>query len=153
MTLSLVMAAPSETEDADTPVFTIGYEKHTPDTFVQTLARFDVKRLIDVRELPLSRRKGFSKTALAAKLRESGIEYVHVREAGNPFRAQKGDIETCLRLYAGHLEEHTVKRVLDLALSAPSALLCVEQCAHECHRSVLANRMRAALASVRIVNL
>lgn len=147
------MVAPTDIDEVDTPVFTIGYEKHTPDSFVNALARFDVKQLIDVRELPLSRRKGFSKTALAATLRESGIEYVHVREAGNPFRAQKGDIDACLKLYADHLSTQAVSRVLELSLRAPSALLCVEECAHECHRSVLARRLREASRSVRIVNL
>src|SRR5215208_2853638 len=62
-------------------VFTIGYEQHAePSSLVDALRTAGVRRLVDVRELPLSRRRGFSKTALAAALATAEIEYQHVRE-------------------------------------------------------------------------
>jgi uncharacterized protein (DUF488 family) len=66
-------------------VFTTGYEQHADtSSLIDTLRAVGVRRLVDVRELPLSRRRGFSKTALAAALATADIEYEHVRELGNP---------------------------------------------------------------------
>jgi len=68
-----------------TTLFTIGYEGHpTPGSMVTTLQGADVERLLDVRELPLSRRRGFSKTLLSATLAEHGIRYDHERGAREP---------------------------------------------------------------------
>jgi len=54
-------------------IFTIGYEGKSLDQFVAELRRNRISRVIDVRELPLSRRKGFSKTPLTAALAAAGI--------------------------------------------------------------------------------
>ena len=43
-------------------MFTIGYEGRDVDEFVSCLMQYKVTRLIDVREIPLSRKKGFSKS-------------------------------------------------------------------------------------------
>jgi uncharacterized protein (DUF488 family) len=51
---------------ATSQVFTIGYEGRDIDEFVICLKDFNITRLIDVRELPLSRKRGFSKSTLAA---------------------------------------------------------------------------------------
>lgn len=136
-------------------MFTIGYATHTPDSFAARLVDQGVRRLIDVRELPLSRRKGFSKTALSERLKLDGIEYVHVRAVGNPHRAQKHDIARCLELYEGHLRAAplAISQVLALVLGAPSALLCVEACAAECHRSVLARMLVGRERGLRVVDL
>ncbi|MDR1430587.1 MAG: DUF488 domain-containing protein, partial [Propionibacteriaceae bacterium] len=40
--------------------------------------------LVDVRQTPISRKRGLSKTALGAALSEAGIDYIHLRELGNP---------------------------------------------------------------------
>ncbi len=47
-------------------LFTIGYEGAQLADFLATLACHRVSVVVDVRELPLSRRKGFSKNRLAA---------------------------------------------------------------------------------------
>jgi len=36
------------------------------------------------------------------RARRNNIEYVHLRQAGNPYRDQKDDITTCLALYSKH---------------------------------------------------
>jgi uncharacterized protein (DUF488 family) len=45
---------------------TIGYEGVSIDAFIATLKAAKVTLLLDVRELPISRRRGFSKTALSS---------------------------------------------------------------------------------------
>jgi len=122
-------------------LFTIGYQGRTLPDFVRSLIDADVEQVIDVRELPLSRRRGFSKTPLRTALEESGIEYVHIRAAGNPYRhdAPKG-LDRCLAMYRAHLERHpeVTASVLRAAAGKRSALLCAEANADQCHRSVLA---------------
>ncbi len=117
-------------------ICTIGYEKRTPDEFVDALRTAGVEQLIDIRQLPLSRRKGFSKTPLAAILAGVDIAYVHLRNAGNPFRHFDDNI---LALYAGHLQSspEIVDEVLEVATAKRSALMCLERDHAQCHRSVL----------------
>ena len=124
--------------------FTIGYAGRTLGEFVAALVEAEVDRVIDVRELPLSRRKGFSKTLLSQALARRGIEYVHLRAAGNPYRDKKQDVEHCLALYAGHLDDHpaVLTEVNAAATGRRAALLCVEAEACHCHRSVIADRLR-----------
>ena len=59
----------------DLRILTIGYEGASVEGFLQTLKASGVTQLLDVRELPLSRRKGFSKNALASMLILAGIGY------------------------------------------------------------------------------
>jgi hypothetical protein len=56
-----------------TTLRTIGYEGASVDGFIAALRRSRVSLLIDVRAVAVSRRKGFSKTALAAALAEAGF--------------------------------------------------------------------------------
>lgn len=121
-------------------IFTVGYEGRDLDEFVAILQAADIDRVIDVRELPLSRRRGFSKTPLSEALASAGIEYVHLRIAGNPFRDQRADVQRCLALYQGHLDRspEVISTVLETARGHRAALLCVEREACNCHRSVIA---------------
>ncbi len=135
--------------------FTIGYEGSTVAEFVDKLLKAGVDRVIDVRALPLSRRRGFSKTALGEALGAKGIEYVHLRAAGNPYRDQKSHIEKCLALYGGHLDRHpaVVDAVDELLVGHNAALLCVEGTPDRCHRSVLVERLRAKHPRRRVTHL
>jgi uncharacterized protein (DUF488 family) len=118
-------------QKAPTRILTIGYEGAS----------------LDVRELPNSRRRGFSKSALSAALREAGIEYSHERALGSPREMRRrlrkeGDLERFFGDFCNYLA--TQQTLLDaVARSAGSlALLCYERNPAECHRSVVA----AALA-------
>lgn len=74
--------------DAPQTIYTIGYEATTMADFLAALQRAGVRRVIDVRALPLSRRPGFSKSSLAAHLAEVGIEYRHLKALGTPKRGR-----------------------------------------------------------------
>jgi len=127
-------------------LFTIGYEGATQAEFVAALVGAGVRRVIDVRAVPLSRKPGFSKNVLAAGLREAGIDYVHLKALGTPPEgreaARKGNKAGLERVYAGQLEtpEAVVQglQMLELAVEMPSALLCFERDPGMCHRTLLA---------------
>ena len=126
-------------------IFTIGYEGTTVAEFVDALKVAGVERVIDVRALPLSRRPGFSKTALGGALNEAGLEYVHLKALGTPAEgraaARAGRHADMARVYTGQLElpEAMVQaeQMLELAREKPSALLCYEREPQHCHRTLL----------------
>ena len=60
-------------------LFTFGYDGLTIEAFITRLQTAQVKTAVDVRELPLSRKKGFSKSAFCAALSTHGIAYLHAR--------------------------------------------------------------------------
>lgn len=130
---------------AQTKLFTVGYAGRSLPEFVRLLQEHDVKLLVDVRALPLSRRRGFSKTPLREALAEVKISYLHLREAGNPYRQEADDIERCLRLYRNYLDSHpaVVEAVQAAICGQRAALMCLEAEAHLCHRSVIAQQLAA----------
>ncbi|HYG46414.1 MAG TPA: DUF488 domain-containing protein [Allosphingosinicella sp.] len=131
------------------PLFTIGYEGKTQAEFLDELRAAGVELLIDVRAVAASRRPGFSKTALANGLREAGIDYLHLRALGTPAdgrqAARAGRVADMRAIYAGQLETPEAALAMEQALAEasarPSALLCYEREAPDCHRSMLAQRM------------
>lgn len=130
---------------------TIGYEGTGFKAFITTLHRAGVKLVIDVRDLPLSRRAGFSKTPLSASLATEGVGYVHIKPLGTPKEGRIANkqhdwekfwdiVDTQLHSPPAMLAfEHAVK----LASTTPSALLCFERNHDTCHRLRVAEEMAA----------
>jgi uncharacterized protein (DUF488 family) len=126
-------------------VWTIGYEGHDPESFVSTLRKARIERVVDVRELPLSRKAGFSKNVLAAGLQRAGIAYSHAKALGTPRPVRHalkagGSVEDFRRDYLAHLRENmdAVEELERVASGERCALLCVERELETCHRGVLA---------------
>ena len=139
-------------------IFTIGYEGVTQAEFLAALEQAGVKRVIDIRAIPNSRRPGFSKTPLRNALAEAGIDYVHLRALGTPAdgraAARAGRTADLERIYAGQLElpEAIAQSVemVELAREMPSALLCYEREPSGCHRTLL---LRSTVPQVEVVDL
>lgn len=126
-------------------VWTIGYEGHDVESFVETLRKARIGRVVDVRELPLSRKAGFSKNALAAGLQRAGIAYSHAKALGTPRPVRHalkagGSVEDFRRDYLAHVRENmdAVEELERVASAERCALLCVERKLDVCHRGVLA---------------
>lgn len=125
---------------------TIGYSGFTPETFADKLAENDVEVLIDVRQRPLSRKKGFSKRGLQQFLEARGIQYLHIQTLGvpNPLRDQLrngwdlGEYLCSFKQYLSGCDE-ILQDVYDQALQKRCCLMCVEKNERECHRSVVAD--------------
>lgn len=141
-------------------LFTIGYEGKTQAEMLAELETAGVALVIDVRAVAASRRPGFSKTALANGLRERGIDYLHLRPLGTPAdgrqAARAGRVGEMRDIYAAQLETPEAALALEQALAEaarrPSALLCYEREASQCHRSMIARRM-AERAPYEVVDL
>jgi uncharacterized protein (DUF488 family) len=141
-------------------LFTVGYEGRSIDELVDALHVAGVQRLIDVRELPLSRRRGFSKTALGDVLRRAGILYVHVKALGNPKpnreRYWAGDIEGGAAVYRAHLNNGSRSALIELAESLgdhPACLLCFERDHTVCHRDVIVEELQGLAPRLKVSHL
>jgi uncharacterized protein (DUF488 family) len=124
---------------------TIGYEGRMVKELLAVLRQAKVERVVDVRQLPLSRKPGFSKSALAAFLSSHGIEYVGFPKLGTPpaIRNQykkSGDFTRLRRDYLAYLDSQgpAVEELRELAARGGCALLCFERDPAQCHRSILA---------------
>jgi uncharacterized protein (DUF488 family) len=144
-------------------LWTIGYERLLPPELVAELQAAGVRRLIDVRFRPQSRRAGMSKTRLGELLGEHGIAYEHRRALGTPpdirwFYKNRQEAEGARR-FAAHIEADEAGALDELAaeLRDPStpttALLCLEADPSVCHRRVVAEHLRQRVPGLRVIDL
>jgi uncharacterized protein (DUF488 family) len=127
-------------------VFTTGYEGKEINEFLNYLNEYSIQRVVDVREIPLSRKRGFSKTALRQRLAEYDIDYIHIKAFGSPTHLRKKvyrdkDFDYFFEKYAEHLQS-CHKELEDLYESINeklSCLLCFEKEPTNCHRSAVAD--------------
>lgn len=127
--------------------YTIGYEGRTIDIFVEKLKRKGITRLIDVREKPLSRKKGFSKNALRERLEAEGIEYIHMPQLGSPSDIRHdykdgGSEIVFFEKYRQYVRDYRMDDVRELkqyVSEQPSVIMCFEDSYIHCHRRVLAD--------------
>jgi uncharacterized protein (DUF488 family) len=126
-------------------LFTLGYEGIDLKAFLDCLRNAKVMLVLDVRELPLSRKKGFSKRALQSALADVGISYRHIPALGCPrpirdrYKKSK-DWAQYTRDYKKHLksQQPSVDEVTALNQKSRACLICFEADAHFCHRSLVA---------------
>jgi uncharacterized protein YeaO (DUF488 family) len=130
-----------------TELKTIGYEGLTIRDFIDLLKRCCVSMIVDVRELPISRKPGFAKAALAAMLEKHGIRYQHVPELGCPKQIRHdyrddGDWARYSRRFKSYLETQAgaIERLIEWAGEEQCCLLCFEEDYNFCHRSYVAEQ-------------
>ena len=134
-------------ESALKGLFTIGYEGAELADFIATLRQAGVTTLLDVRELPLSRKKGFSKRALGEAMLAAGIAYRHERDLGSPKTIRQrlhsdGDYEQFFESFSTYLrQQRPLLKELAGSLGGKVALMCFERDPATCHRSVVARQL------------
>lgn len=125
----------------DPVIVSVGYQDRSIDDFVRLLTSHGVATLLDVRLNPISRKKGFSKTALREALDVVGIEYIHHRPLGNPKDNRDGyraGLPSARSRYVEHLAdvgEDAMDDLVERASGGRVAVMCYEREHGECHRS------------------
>lgn len=137
-------------------IFTIGYEGDTPEGVVRRLTSAGVTVLVDVREVPRSRKPGFSRNLLSAYLASHGVEYYHVSLLGSPKSAREeylksGDFNSFAAKYIAHLDcqDEAMRLLTGLAEAKSTAIMCLERDSTRCHRGMIASRMSSLGFEVR----
>ena len=130
-------------------IATIGYQAATMPSFLRALRDAKIDLLVDIRAVASSRRPGFSKTALAANLREAGIGYLHLRSLGTPAEgraaARAGKHEVMREIFLEHMETPAARAELaslaELVEARRVCVLCFEADPAHCHRSIVAGEL------------
>jgi uncharacterized protein (DUF488 family) len=134
-------------------IWTIGHSTRTIDEFIGLLQQHRIETLVDVRHFPGSRRfPQFNKSTLRHSLKTAGIGYEHLVELGGrrPVRPDSHNLawrNASFRGYADYMETEPfrggVERLLEFAHANRTAIMCSEAVWWRCHRSMIADYLKA----------
>lgn len=112
-----------------------------------------IRQLVDVRTIPKSRRNPqFGQDQLPVSLEQHGIRYIHLPGLGGLRHALKDSINTgwknaSFRGYADYMQTPAfagnLHKLIELASTAPPAIMCAEAVPWRCHRSLIADALTA----------
>lgn len=129
-------------------LYTLGYEGLKPEDFVNRLKKNDIKVLIDVREIPWSRKIGFSKSQLENMVSQHGIKYVHMQKLGSSSTIRKrlkenADYERFFNEYKNYLNTQIqeLENLRKIIKNAICCLMCFEKDVNLCHRKIIASEI------------
>lgn len=126
----------------------LGYEGRDLASFMTSLCDRAVVTVVDVRLNPVSRKRGFSKRALAASLQDHGVAYVHLPALGNPQDNRSGFSATAARqvevaherfveVLGSDEAAHALEMIESLQSAGRVALMCFEHDELQCHRHLV----------------
>jgi uncharacterized protein (DUF488 family) len=135
-------------------IWTIGHSTRAIVEFISLLKENEIKLLVDVRAWPASKRyPQFNKDALAESLNAQGVRYEHFPELGGKRKSKPDSRNTAWRNasfcgYADYMEteqfQKGIERLLDFAAEVgPTAIMCAEAVWWRCHRSLIADYLKA----------
>lgn len=130
-------------------LYTVGHGARPIDEFLALLAGAGIRRLVDVRTAPGSRKHPqFGQEALARALEAAGVSYEWRKELGGFRRARPGSRHLAIRSpgfrgYADHMETaefgEALAGLLRVAAATPTAIMCAETLWWRCHRRMIAD--------------
>jgi uncharacterized protein (DUF488 family) len=134
-------------------IFTVGHGARPVEEFLAVLRSAGVRRLVDVRTAPGSRKHPqFGKDALERALEEADIDYVWKKELGGWRKPRPDSPHTALRSasfrgYADHMGteefESAVRWLIETGSEQPTSVMCAESLWWRCHRRMLADALVA----------
>jgi len=135
-------------------IWTIGHSTRSLGEFLKLLTDNAIKTLADVRRFPASRKHPhFNQDALRNTLPGVGIDYVPLQVLGGRRRPRPDSHNTIwrnesFRGYADYMETEEyragIERLLELARRKRTAVMCAEAVWWRCHRSLIADYLKAA---------
>lgn len=130
-------------------LYTLGYEGFDIDAFVRRVRAAGVKAIVDVRELPLSRKKGFSKSSFREALARAGVAYFHTPALGCPKEIRDrykvdGDWAAYTRAFLAYMatQDAAVHELVKFSTATTACLVCFEADHAICHRTFVARAAR-----------
>ncbi|MBW1814399.1 MAG: DUF488 domain-containing protein [Deltaproteobacteria bacterium] len=131
-------------------IYTIGYEGIDQKSFMTLLKRYKIDVVADVRQMPLSRKKGFSKNSLRESLSKNNIEYLGYPSLGAPKEMRDklkvtGNYSNFFKKYRESLysKGQQINELFGIIKAGKrTAFLCFEHDPDNCHRMVLAEKIK-----------
>ncbi len=134
-------------------LWTIGHSNRTLEQFLELLASQKIQALADVRRFPGSRRlPHFNQENLSQSLVGAGIEYLHFPELGGRRKALANSPNNAWRnaAFRGYADfmmtpefRAGIERLLGVAQQKRTAIMCAEALWWQCHRSLIADYLKA----------
>ena len=138
------------------PVFTVGHSTRSISEFVHLLRAGDVRLVVDIRRIPRSRTNPqYNLDRLPAELAPYGIAHLRIEELGG--LRKKADVpddvnafwtNASFRNYANYALSEEFRtgfsRLLDVAATARTAIMCAESVWWRCHRRIVADYLLCA---------
>lgn len=134
-------------------IWTIGHSTRSLEDLVKLLQVHSIKTIVDVRSFPGSRRyPHFNKETFSGSLLALQIDYFHFPLLGGRRRPKADSLNTALqnpsfRAYADYMESDSfkkgIKELLELAAVTRTAVMCAESVWWRCHRSLIADYLKA----------
>ncbi|MBQ3433577.1 MAG: DUF488 domain-containing protein [Selenomonadaceae bacterium] len=144
-------------------IFTIGFTKLTAEEFFTCLERSRVNRVVDVRLYNTSQLLGFSKFPdIKYFLRNlSGIDYVHdlqfapTERIFDSYKKKYITWEDYEEAFAALMRSRNIEDYIrkNYADAEDYCLLCAEVSPENCHRRLVAEKIKEVLGDVEIVHL
>jgi uncharacterized protein (DUF488 family) len=132
-------------------ILTIGHSTRTIEDFTDLPRAHGVQLIVDIRTVPRSRRNPqLNEDTLAASLKESGIDYVRLKELGGLRHPRKDSQNTgwrnlSFRGFADYMQtpdfETGINDLIRLAQDRSVAIMCAEALPWRCHRSLIADAL------------
>jgi len=131
-------------------VYTIGYEGKSITQFIERLKKIGIEQLVDVREIPLSRKNGFAKNALKKALDDNGIIYKHLPELGSPSEIrhklhEDWNYDEFFKEYTAYIQNEEPQKALvklaEFAHMRKTVIMCFEYSVEKCHRRIIKERL------------
>lgn len=148
----------SEMESTWPTIWTIGHSTRAGVDFIHILKGHEIRTLVDVRSFPGSRRyPQFNRSELSESLADAGIIYHHLPTLGGRRKPSPDSKNTAwrnpsFRAYADHLEtvefKEGIEKLRDLAGNGRTVVMCAEALWWRCHRSLIADYLKALGATV-----
>ena len=139
-------------------LWTIGHSTRAAEEFGQLLLAHQIKTLVDVRSFPGSRRyPQFNKATLSEFVRTLGIRYEHEPRLGGRRQPMAKSHNTAwknasFRAYADYMEteefKEGIRNLITIARQESTAIMCAESLWWRCHRSLIADYLKAEGATV-----
>lgn len=133
-------------------IWTAGHSTLPAEALVALLQSCGVEAVADVRRFPASRRHPqFNRANMEGYLAQAGLRYLHLPGLGGMREPREGSAntgwrETAFRGYADYMETpdfaEAFARLTGYADQQPTCILCAERDWHDCHRGLLADRLK-----------
>ena len=140
-------------------ILTVGHSTRPIEEFIELLRAHGVRRLVDIRTIPRSKRNPqFNRDSLPKTLHSARIHYTHLAALGGLRRTSRDSMNlgwrnASFRGFADYMQtaefDQGMAELLELAREEQVAIMCAEAVPWRCHRSLIADALTVRGVGVR----
>ncbi len=137
----------AEGEDMNNILFTIGHSQHEISYFIESLRKYEINYILDVRSTPYSQFAAqYNKNSIKVMLNEVGINYVFMgkyfgaRQEDDSLYAKEGYLDFQKTAQSTNFKAGVANVLKGIGAGNRIALMCTEKDPIECHRAILVGK-------------